>query len=610
MILDQTMMRRLFTIILAAVLSCHIAAGQVQQEETVQSDSTVVLLRGKLKNRIGFLNTGMKEYWWKAAHSQGPREELMTNGYVEEWAISPQYKNASRTFNEGLAAVELNGKLGFIDERNRFIILPQFDPVKFPKTFRNGMAVIMKDGKYGYIDKQGKIVIEPMFEEAENFDDNHIAFVKMDGKYGAIDLKGDTLIPCIHTTPQSMTIAKSAARWHETDSLVRTRIAAGYYNQVLRQIKAAESAADQKILNPAFRNSIHTDVVVKDSAGTYGLYRKGQWILEPAFESVRPLGRGYYEITREGYKGVCDFFGRIIIGCSYDEIRFQKNEEVFIVRNAVGWYGLYGTKGNMILPPCLHTIDDFSLGTAICSIGSTYGIIDTHGQIVDPEFFMNAINNTVEGDGNKFSILRQIILLKPDLAQAHNNLGVCYTNMEDYKKGLPMLRLAHRLDPNDEVITSNIALAKASRKERNLERTKMAFTIIGTVAAVALTVVGITNAIENDMEFDGSSYSSGESYDSGSSSGGSGFDYQAAYDRWERVAKGHYESLTLLGGSHTDKSGNHSGSAGQGMSGSNYVSMKKNLRDAQREMKHLRMEASSKGIKIQQSKWETATVSY
>lgn len=264
----------------------------------------------------------------------------------------------------------------------------------------------------------------------------------------------------------------------------------------------------------------------------------------------------------------------------------------------------------MILPPCLHTIDDFSLGTAICSIGSTYGIIDTHGQIVDPEFFMNAINNTVEGDGNKFSILRQIILLKPDLAQAHNNLGVCYTNMEDYKKGLPMLRLAHRLDPNDEVITSNIALAKASRKERNLERTKMAFTIIGTVAAVALTVVGITNAIENDMEFDGSSYSSGESYDSGSSSGGSGFDYQAAYDRWERVAKGHYESLTLLGGSHTDKSGNHSGSAGQGMSGSNYVSMKKNLRDAQREMKHLRMEASSKGIKIQQSKWETATVSY
>lgn len=46
------------------------------------------------------------------------------------------------------------------------------------------------------------------------------------------------------------------------------------------------------------------------------------------------------------------------------------------------------------------------------------------------------------------------------------------------------------------------------------------------------------------------------------------------------------------------------------MSGSNYVQMKKNLRDAQREMQRIRRTAASNGVTIQQSKWETATVRY
>lgn len=92
-----------------------------------------------------------------------------------------------------------------------------------------------------------------------------------------------------------------------------------------------------------------------------------------------------------------------------------------------------------------------------------------------------------------------------------------------------------------------------------------------------------------------------------SSSGGS---YQSQYSNWERVAQHHYQSLTNLGYSHTNKDGNKKGGTLQSMSGNNYVRMKKNFREAQKEMQRIRREAAKKGVNIPISKWENATISY
>lgn len=86
--------------------------------------------------------------------------------------------------------------------------------------------------------------------------------------------------------------------------------------------------------------------------------------------------------------------------------------------------------------------------------------------------------------------------------------------------------------------------------------------------------------------------------------------YQADYDMWARRAERHYNSITNLGYSSTNKKGDKHGGAGQGMSGGNYVSMKKSFREAQRQMQNIRAKAAKNGVTIQQSKWETATISY
>ncbi len=54
-----------------------------------------------------------------------------------------------RPFSEGLSAVKINGKWGFINEKNEVVITPQFE---FVGEYNEGMAAVKVNGKWGYID--------------------------------------------------------------------------------------------------------------------------------------------------------------------------------------------------------------------------------------------------------------------------------------------------------------------------------------------------------------------------------------------------------------------------------------------------------------------------
>lgn len=131
-----------------------------------------------------------------------------------------------------------------------------------------------------------------------------------------------------------------------------------------------------------------------------------------------------------------------------------------------------------------------------------------------------------------------------------------------------------------------------------------------TVESIAQTLMNLTG------QHVPQSYNSfSEGYNEGSHSSeddinSSNIDYQSQYDRWANVAERHYNSLTNLGYSYTDKSGQKKGSSGHGASPGKYTMMKRSLREAQREMRNIRQRARRAGVNISQSKWETATVDY
>lgn len=117
---------------------------------------------------------------------------------------------------------------------------------------------------------------------------------------------------------------------------------------------------------------------------------------------------------------------------------------------------------------------------------------------------------------------------------------------------------------------------------------------------------------------DGSEYTNqnGGQYNSSGNTGSgnvrnnssSTFDYQSQYRRYERLAESAYNSLTTLGTRYSNN-GQTSGTTGNRSNvGGNIVTLKRNLRDAQRNMQRIRNEAAQHGITIAQSSWETATV--
>ena len=73
-----------------------------------------------------------------------------------DMAIQPQFDEAT-DFSEGLAAVKIGGKWGFVDKSGKFVI-PLGD-YKWVKPFQNGLSRVGFPGDgWGYIDQKGKTI--------------------------------------------------------------------------------------------------------------------------------------------------------------------------------------------------------------------------------------------------------------------------------------------------------------------------------------------------------------------------------------------------------------------------------------------------------------------
>ncbi|MEW5821006.1 MAG: WG repeat-containing protein [Cyanobacteriota bacterium] len=95
-----------------------------------------------------------------------------------------------KAFNEGLAAVKVNGHWGFINEKGEMSIKPIYDSAF---SFNEGLAAVRKEKKYGFIDKKGHLVINFKYDFVNSFRDN-LAPAKINGKWGFINKQGEFVI--------------------------------------------------------------------------------------------------------------------------------------------------------------------------------------------------------------------------------------------------------------------------------------------------------------------------------------------------------------------------------------------------------------------------------
>ena len=75
-----------------------------------------------------------------------------------QFVIEPKFDEAG-VFSEGMVSVSINGKWGFVDKSGEVVVLFLFD--KWTYWFENGIARVRLDNKIGYIDVTGKYILSP-----------------------------------------------------------------------------------------------------------------------------------------------------------------------------------------------------------------------------------------------------------------------------------------------------------------------------------------------------------------------------------------------------------------------------------------------------------------
>src|SRR5690606_30793943 len=87
--------------------------------------------------------------------------------------IAAQYEAADEHFNDGLAAVKLQKKWGYINEKGEVVIPLKYD---WMFEFSEGFCAVRIDNKCGFIDKSGRTVIALKYDDTKDFSEG-LAFV-------------------------------------------------------------------------------------------------------------------------------------------------------------------------------------------------------------------------------------------------------------------------------------------------------------------------------------------------------------------------------------------------------------------------------------------------
>jgi len=217
-------------------------------------------------------------------------------GYIERRAriemIAPRFEQAM-PFSEGLAAVRLDGLVGYIDRSGTVVIAPQFD---LAGEFYQGLAEIVVGDKAGIVNRRGEIVVPPMFARAIPFTRDVVLasegslpagfLAGTRGSYGALPgLQGHVAGPA--------GLYHVSGRWIRRPDLTRVRT---FEREGLGILWAATG----------------------DSSSMYGLLSAdGRWLAEPQYDHGWSLQDGLAIATKRigdgRVSGALDRHGNVVI---------------------------------------------------------------------------------------------------------------------------------------------------------------------------------------------------------------------------------------------------------------------------------------------------------
>lgn len=258
--------------------------------------------------------------------------------------IVPQFDHQwVRSFSDGMAAVKVGDKTGFIDMNGDMVIPPRF---QFAGDFKEGLASfgsgkLFDTSKVGVMDRKGNTVIEPVYAMVGDFIDG-IAWAIKDSKSGYIDKHGNVIIPFMY--------------------------------------KALHSPSDN------YGTGVNTDIIPFNYEDKWGyMHKNGEIIINPKYTDAYPFVDGLARVNISGTRcGYINKSGIMVIQAIYIPMGSSNDHYVSGLGFSEGLadvcirdvpprkYAYIDKTGNMVIGSIFDYATSFREGLALVRMGDVF----------------------------------------------------------------------------------------------------------------------------------------------------------------------------------------------------------------------------------------------
>jgi len=282
--------------------------------------------------------------------------------------ISPKYEGVC-PFVGGFSAVMVGEKWGIIDKSGKEIIPIKYDGIGVyriirkviypPKDVpcddledlvREGLIAIKVGDKYGFVDKSGKFVISPKYDDVMPFVGG-IAAVKRDEKWGFVDKTGKEIIPPTYEYPMYCYVESENDGWGDWSYSCRGAIDYDYLKRGYLPV-VEKSRKYSTPFGGEYDFLVHVDsnLFLAKKGGKWGLIdKKNREVLSFKYDKLYHLHKDLFVYSEGDKYGVISLKRGVIVQPRYDKI-FYAGEGIIglVLNNKVGFMD---TSGNIIFQP-------------------------------------------------------------------------------------------------------------------------------------------------------------------------------------------------------------------------------------------------------------------
>lgn len=270
-------------------------------------------------NRIYDMNTGdvlLDEVDWVVTSSDNDSLAVFARkgkrGYINRFTgeiVIPETYSRAWVFSEGLAAVEKDGELLFIDHSGKVVIDKDFqvysDNPRY--AFQKGYCIIMNpvNGKMGLIDRNGNWALEAVYDNM--FNNEGFWQVEKDGCTGLYTADMELMFPVENT---AIFICDNCIEVRHADHIARRY---DYEGNVVVDF-VIDDVSNMQYETTELRNDLDTSVDMGADNKIYGVANCQRYMVQ---------SRNYYE---PDYYGLLDRSGKIITLPIYTSIEAIGND--------------------------------------------------------------------------------------------------------------------------------------------------------------------------------------------------------------------------------------------------------------------------------------------